>query len=110
MTSQGCLSVNHQETARCPEGTQAGWPSDKPVWSLTVFCLAALVVPERIVLEYTQHWSDLGSHYLPKYVVSGLGSFAGPGHSYWLLNTVTRRGGHLTTSGEVQACPVVGMG
>lgn len=75
MTSQGSLSVNHQETARRP----AGWPSDKPVWSLTVFFLAALVVPGRIILEYAQHWSDLGSHYLPQYVVSGLGSLAGPG-------------------------------
>ncbi len=104
MASQGSLSVNHQETARRP----AGWPSDKPVWSLTVFFLAALVVPGRIVLEYTQHWSDLGSHYLPQYVVSGLGSLAGPGHPYWLLNTVTRRGMHLTASWEVRAVPVAG--
>ncbi len=39
MTSQGSLSVNHQETARRP----AGWPSDKPVWSLRVFFLAGLM-------------------------------------------------------------------
>jgi hypothetical protein len=61
MTSQGSLSVKHQEAVRRP----AGWPSDKPVWSLTVFFLAALVVPGRIIVEYAQHWSDLGSHYLP---------------------------------------------
>jgi len=94
------LSANHQETARRPKG----WPSDKPVWSLTVFFLAALVVPGRIVLEYAQHWSGLGAHYLPHYVMSAVG----PAGSYWILNTVTRRGVHLTTSGEVQAVPVAG--
>jgi hypothetical protein len=100
MTSQGSLSVNDQETAQRP----AGWPSDKPVWTLTVFFLAALVVPGRIVLEYTQHWSDLGSHYLPHYVVSAVG----PSGLYWILNTVTRRGVHLTEAWEVQASPVAG--
>jgi len=94
------LSANHQETARRPKG----WPSDKPVWSLTVFFLAALVVPGRIVLEYAQHWSGLGAHYLPHYVMSAVG----PAGSYWILNMVTRRGVHLTTSGEVQAVPVAG--
>jgi type IV secretory pathway TraG/TraD family ATPase VirD4 len=100
MTSQGSPSVNHQETARRP----AEWPSDKPVWSLTVFFLAALVVPGRIAFEYAQHWSDLGAHYLPHYVMSAVG----PAGSYWILNTVTKRGMHLTTSGEVQAVQVAG--
>ena len=35
-------------------------------------------------------------------------SAVGPAGSYWILNTVTRRGVHLTTSGEVQAVPVAG--
>jgi hypothetical protein len=100
MTSQESLYQNHHESVRRP----AEWPSDKPVWSLTVFFLAALVVPARIVLEYAQHWSDLGAHYLPHYVMSAVG----PAGSYWILNTVTKRGAHLTTSGEVQAVPVVG--
>ena len=38
MTSQESLSAN-RELARRP----ANWPSDKPVWSFTVFFLAALV-------------------------------------------------------------------
>ncbi len=66
--------------------------------------MAALVVPGRIVLEYAQHWTDLGAHYLPHYVMSAVG----PAGSYWILNTVTRRGVHLTTSAEVQAVPVAG--
>ena len=61
-------------------------------------------MPGRIVLEYAQHWSDLGAHYLPHYVMSAVG----PAGSYWILNTVTRRGVHLTTSGEVRAVPVAG--
>ena len=92
--------MTHQETARRP----AGWPSDRPVWSLTVFLLAALVVLGRIAFEYAQHWSDLGTHYLPHYVMSEMG----PSGTYWILNTVTRRGVHLTEAREVQAVPVAG--
>ena len=97
---ESSLSVNHQETARRPKE----WPSDKPVWCLTVFFLAALVVPGRIVFEYTEHWSDLAAHYLPHYVMSAVG----PSGSYRILNTVTRRAMHLTEAREVQAVPVAG--
>jgi hypothetical protein len=99
MTSQESLSAN-RELARRP----ANWPSDKPVWSFTVFFLAALVVPGRIVLGYTQHWSDLGSHYLPHYVMTAVE----PSGLYWILNTVTQRGAHLTEAWEVKAAPVAG--
>ena len=101
MASQGSQPVHYQETARRP----AGWPSDQPVWSITVFALAALIVPARIALEYGEHWSDLGAHYIPQYVMTAVG----PSGTYWILNTVTRHGAmHLTTSSEVQAVPVTG--
>jgi hypothetical protein len=86
------------------ERRPAGWPSDKPVWTLSVFFLAALMVPGRIAVEYAQRWNDLGTHYLPHYVISAVG----PSGKYWILNTVTRRGAHLTTSAEVEAVPVAG--
>ena len=104
MPNAPSLPASHQETARRP----AGWPSDKPVWSLTVFLLATLLVPARIALEYAQRWSDLGTHYLPHYVTSGLPSLSGEGRPYWLLNTVTLRGQHLTPSWQVEAVPVPG--
>lgn len=86
------------------ERRPAGWPSDKPVWTLSVFFLAALVVPGRIAVEYAQHWNDLGAHYLPHYVLSAVG----PSGRYWILNTVSKRGTHLITSAEVEAIPVTG--
>ena len=49
--------AQHEETARRP----TGWPSDKPVWTITVFLLAALVVPGRIAFEYARHWNGLKS-------------------------------------------------
>jgi hypothetical protein len=86
------------------ERRPAGWPSDKPVWTLSVFFLAALIVPGRIAVEYAEHWNDLGAHYLPHYVMSAVGASG----KYWILNTVTRRGAHLTTSAEVESIPVAG--
>jgi hypothetical protein len=86
------------------ERRPAGWPSDKPVWTLGVFFLAVLIVPARIAVEYAQRWNDLGAHYLPHYLLSS----AGQSGRYWILNTVTRRGAHLTTSAEVEAVPVAG--
>jgi hypothetical protein len=67
----GVLSDDEpRESVRKPPEDRAasggGGPSDKPVWSLTVFVLAALVVSGRIILEYAQQWSDLGNHYLPQ--------------------------------------------
>jgi hypothetical protein len=47
------------------ERRPAGWPSDKPVWTLSVFFLAALIVPGRIAFEYAGRWNHLGAHYLP---------------------------------------------
>ena len=64
----------------------------------------SLVVPARIAVEYAGHWNDLGAHYLPHYVLSS----AGQSGKYWILNTVTRRGTHLTTGAEVEAVPVAG--
>jgi hypothetical protein len=48
------------------ERRPAGWPSDRPVWTLSVFSLAALVVPGRIAVEYAEHWSDLGAPTSPR--------------------------------------------
>jgi hypothetical protein len=66
--------------------------------------LATLVVPGRIVLEYAQHWRNLGSDCLLRYVVSAVE----PSGLYCIPNTVTRRCVHLTEAREVQAVPVAG--
>jgi len=89
--------AQHEETARRP----TGWPSDKPVWTITVFLLAALVVPGRIAFEYARHWNELGTFYLPHYIASGVPWSAGARRCR-LLETVTRRGVHLTASREVE--------
>jgi hypothetical protein len=90
----------HEETARRP----TGWPSDKPVWSVAVFLLAALAVPGRIAFEYAEHWNELGTFYFPHYVASGAPWSAGARRCR-LLETVTRRGVHLTASREVEPVP-----
>ena len=92
--------AQHEETARRP----TGWPSDKPVWSVAVFLLAALAVPGRIAFEYVRHWNELASFYLPHYVASGAPWSAGARRCR-LLKTVTRRGVHLTASREVEPVP-----
>lgn len=94
------LSASHPATERRPEG----WPSEYPVWTITVFVLAAVIVPGRAAWEYARHWSDLGAHYLPDYALSG----AGLAGRYWQLYTVTPRGLHLTTSREVNVVSVAG--
>src|ERR1700690_4289340 len=92
--------AQHEETARRP----TGWPSDKPVWSVAVFLLAALAVPGRIAFEYVRHWNELASFYLPHCVASGAPGSAGARRCR-LLKTVTRRGVHLTASREVEPVP-----
>jgi hypothetical protein len=92
--------AQHEETARRP----TGWPSDKPVWSVAVFLLAALVVPGRIAFEYAEHWNELGTFYFPHYVASGAPWSAGVRRCR-LLETVTRRSVHLTASREVEPVP-----
>ena len=92
--------AQHEETARRP----TGWPSDKPVWTITVFLLAALAVPGRIAFEYGRHWNELGTFYLPHYIASGAPWSAGARRCR-LLETVTRRGVHLTASREVEPVP-----
>ena len=102
-------AASHQETARRP----AGWPSAKPLWSLTVVVLALLLVPGRVALEYGQHWSDLGKHYLRDYLISGAWSGVGlsMARPYWMLTTRMRRGAHhFTVGGEAERVPVASGG
>ena len=43
------------------------WPSDKPVWTRSVYCISALVVCVGLWLQY-QTWSPLQRYWLPTYL------------------------------------------
>ncbi len=47
------------------------WPSNRPVWTITVFMLSALAMLGAGVYQYKQQWTFLQQEYLKTYIASG---------------------------------------
>src|SRR6266568_67101 len=79
-----------------------GWPSRKPVWTLTALLFAMLTICGMAVYELEAQWTALQRYWLPNYlkmqVAAGLGFEAS---DYRLLEVAERKGHRLAVEQDV---------
>lgn len=82
-----------------------GWPSRKPVWTITAFVVALLSVPLFAYTKARLTWSPLECLYLRQYVVGALKihlSYSKVGGPYRVLEVVNKKGeAQMALDGDV---------
>jgi hypothetical protein len=81
-----------------------GWPSRKPVWTLSAFLGAALFFAAVVPVQYARNWSFAEKFYLPIYAKTWVhGLFPKAQTRYQLIGVVDRKGQQrLAMDGEVE--------
>jgi hypothetical protein len=77
------------------------WLSNRPMWTIAAFCVAALSAIGIGYYRYERHWTPLERYYLPTYIATPMaGEFRKDG-GYTLLMVVSRKGSRLAIDPDI---------
>jgi hypothetical protein len=83
------------------EGSAGDWPSDKSVWTIAAFCVAALSVIGIGYYRYAREWTPLERQYLLTYTGTPIAEALRKDASYTLLMVVMQKGSRLAIDPDV---------